>query len=181
MSRFFTRLVLGVLVVLVLASAVGLTMPQTWRVERQILVDAPAPRVFALVNDLGRWPEWTSWNAAADPSLRRTFTAPRTAGVGAGMAWTGDEMGEGRVTIAESVPERLVRYDLQLEHESFMARGAIALAPAQDGVQVTWTSEGDLGMNPLVRLMGPWIEHAVGTDSDQGLAGLKRVAEGRRS
>lgn len=175
------KLGLGLLVVLVLAAGVGLVMPGRWHVERRIAVDAPPQAVFRLVNDLQRWGDWSWWNESLDPSLRRTYQrgAP-TAGVGATMAWTGDEVGEGRMTIVESVPDRLVRYDLVLSHESVVTRGAIALEPRRDGVTVVWTDDGELGMNPLLRLMGPWIEHAIGEDFELGLAGLKREAEARR-
>lgn len=173
-------LALGLLTLLVLASALGLMMPGRWHVERSIVVHAAPPTVFRLVNDLERWAAWSWWNESHDPTLRRSFEpGVPTVGVGAAMAWSGDEIGEGRLTITESVPDRLLRYDLVLEHESFLTRGAIALEPLPAGVKVVWTDDGELGMNPLLRLMGPWVEHAVGEDFERGLAGLKRVAEGR--
>jgi len=172
---------LGLLALLVLAAGLGFMMPGQWHVERSIVVHASPPTVFRLVNDLQRWEDWSWWNAAVDPSLRRSFQrgAP-TAGVGAAMSWTGDEIGEGRLTITESVPDRLLRYDLALERDSLQTRGAITLEPQPGGVKVVWTDDGELGMNPLLRLMGPWVEHAVGEDFERGLAGLKRVAEARR-
>lgn len=176
------KIALGLLTLLLVASALGFMMPGHWHVERSIVVKAAPPTVFRLVNDLQRWAEWSWWNASVDPSLRRSFQrgAP-TAGVGASMAWSGDEIGEGRLTITESVPDRLLRYDLVLEHDSFLTRGSIVLVPQAAGVTVVWTDDGELGMNPLLRLMGPWVEHAVGEDFERGLDGLKRVAEGRRS
>lgn len=175
------KLALGLLALLLVASALGFMMPGHWHVERSIVVQAAPPTVFRLVNDLQRWEEWSWWNASVDPTLRRSFQrgAP-TAGVGAAMAWTGDAVGEGRLTITESVPDRLLRYDLVLEHESFVTRGAIVLEPQVSGVKVVWSDDGELGWNPLLRLMGPWVEHAVGEDFERGLAGLKRAAEGRR-
>lgn len=175
------KLALGLLALLVVASALGLMMPGHWHVERSIVVQAAPSTVFRLVNDLQRWAEWSWWNESVDPSLRRSFErgAP-TAGVGAAMAWSGDEIGEGRLTIVESVPDRLLRYDLVLEHDSFMTHGSIVIDVQAAGVRVVWTDDGELGMNPLLRLMGPSVEHAVGEDFERGLAGLKRVAEGRR-
>jgi uncharacterized protein YndB with AHSA1/START domain len=174
------KLLIGLLVLLAVAAVVGLTMPTTWRVERTAVIAAPAAVVFPLIDDLERWPEWTSWNTSADPSMTRTFKGGKTAGAGAEMAWDGDEVGEGSLTIAESVPGRRVRYELELEQDGFVSHGQIALEPARDGVIVTWSTEGELGLNPLVRLMGPWIERAVGTDFEVGLTGLKRAAEGKR-
>lgn len=176
----FRKLLLGLLVGIAVAAGIGLMMPSQWRVERTVTVAAPISVVFPLINDLRRWPDWTAWDEAQDPSLRRQFGEGPTAGAGATMRWVGDEVGEGRLTIAESVPGRKVGYDLQLEHGGLLARGTIVLVPAQDGVRVTWSTEGELGWSPLERLMGPWIVHAVGSDFDRGLAGLRRVAEGPR-
>lgn len=177
----FRKLALGVFVLLVLAAGVGMVMPGRWHVERRISIDAAPQAVFRLVNDLQRWGDWSWWNETTDPSLRRTYQrGSPTAGVGAEMAWTGDELGDGRLTIVESVPDRLVRYDLVLSHASVATRGAITLEARPRGVTVIWTDDGELGMNPLLRLMGPWIEHAVGEDFELGLTGLKREAEGRR-
>jgi uncharacterized protein YndB with AHSA1/START domain len=170
---------IGLLMLLAAAGCVGMLMPTRWRVERTVVVAAPAAVVFPLINDLRRWPDWTSWSEE-DPSLQRRFDEGPTAGAGAGMSWSGDEVGEGRLTISESVLDRQIRYDLRLAHDGLLSEGAIVLAPTMGGVQVTWSTEGELGWSPLVRLMGPWIEHAVGSDFDHGLAGLKRVAEGRR-
>ena len=172
---------IGLLVLLAATACVGLVMPTQWRVERTVVVAAPAAVVFPLINDLQRWPDWTEWDGAEDPSLQRRFGDGPTAGIGAAMSWTGDEVGEGRLTISESVPDRRIGYDLRLAHDGLLSEGAIVLAPAQGGVRVTWSTGGELGWSPLVRLMGPWIEHAVGSDFDHGLAGLKRVAEGRRT
>ena len=171
---------LGLLGLLVVASALGFMMPGHWHVERSIVVQAAPSTVFRLENDLQRWAEWSWWNETVDPSLRRSFQrgAP-TAGVGAAMAWHGDEIGEGRLTITESVPDRLLRYDLVLEHDSFLTHGTIVIDARASGALVVWTDDGELGWNPLLRLMGPWVEHAVGEDFERGLAGLKRVAEAR--
>jgi hypothetical protein len=57
------------------------------------------------------------------------------------------------------------------------SEGTMTLAPDGDGVKVTWLDAGDLGMNPLFRWFGLFIEHMIGPDFEKGLANLKRVAE----
>lgn len=169
------------LALLVAALCLGAVMPGQWRTERTIEVAASMPEVFFLIDDLQRWPEWTAWSEASDPSLQRRFAEGPTRGAGAAMAWSGDEVGEGRLAITESVPGRYVRYDLQLEQDGLVSHGEISLEQIVGGVRVTWRTEGELGWSPLVRLMGPWIEGAVGADFENGLAGLRRMAEGRRT
>lgn len=174
------KLLIGLLIAVAVATLVGLVMPTQWRVERTTEISATPAEVFVLIEDLQRWPEWTAWNEASDPTLERRFGAGKSAGVGAMMAWTGEAVGEGLLEISESVPGRKIAYELRLEQDGLLSRGTISLAPVQGGVRVTWSTEGELGWSPLVRLMGPWIERAVGSDFDRGLVGLKRAAEGRR-
>ena len=41
----------------------GLILPNHYRVERSILIDAPAARVHPWVEDLQRWPTWATWRS----------------------------------------------------------------------------------------------------------------------
>ena len=68
-------------------------------------IAAPADAVFAQVNDLHKWDAWSPW-AKLDPAAKIAFDGP-DAGQGAAMSWSGnDKVGEGKMTIVESQPER---------------------------------------------------------------------------
>ena len=81
-------LVLGVLAVIVA------TRPSEFRIERATTIAAPAPMVFAQVNDFHKWEAWSPW-AKLDPQVKNSYEgAP--AGQGAVFAWAGnDKVGEG--------------------------------------------------------------------------------------
>ena len=42
---------------------------------------------------------------------------------------------------------------------------------------MTWSNDGDLGNNPLMRWMGLAMDKMVGADFDAGLANLKALAK----
>ena len=76
--------VAAILVVLVIVIA---TRPSEFRVERAATISAPAPVVFAQVNDFHKWEAWSPY-AKRDPGMKKTFEgAP--AGVGAIYTWSG--------------------------------------------------------------------------------------------
>jgi hypothetical protein len=72
--------------------------PSRFRITRKATISAPAPAVFAQVNDFHKWESWSPWEKI-DPALKRTYEgAP--AGTGAIYSWAGNsQIGEGRMTI----------------------------------------------------------------------------------
>ena len=101
--------VAAILVVLVIVIA---TRPTEFRVQRSATIAAPAPVVFAQVNDFHKWDAWSPY-VKRDLGMKKTFEgAP--AGVGAIYTWSGNhEVGEGRTTIIESRPSELIRIKLE--------------------------------------------------------------------
>lgn len=55
--------------------------------------------------------------------------------------------------------------------------GAFELTPQADGVKVVWSDAGDLGMNPLSRWFGLFLDRMIGPDFEKGLSNLKRNLE----
>src|SRR5690554_3447971 len=84
------------------------TRPADFRVTRTANFSASPATLFAQVNDLQKWNDWSPW-AKLDPAAKNTFEGP-TAGEGAIFAWAGNnEVGEGRMTIIESRADELIR------------------------------------------------------------------------
>src|SRR4030095_6776448 len=106
-----------VLVVLVLLLGAGAayvaTRPDAYHVERSTTVDAPAATVFAQIDDLSVWKEWSPWEKK-DPAMKRTMSAT-TSGVGASYSWEGNkEVGKGKMSIVESKPGEKVGTKLEM-------------------------------------------------------------------
>ena len=66
------------------------TRPDSFRIERTILVDAPPEAAFARVNDFHRWTEWSPWEGI-DPAMKRTYGGP-PAGVGTTRSVCGEQI-----------------------------------------------------------------------------------------
>ena len=92
------------LVVIALIAAVlifAATKPDTFRVERSIVIKAPPEKVFPLINNFHQWAEWSPWEHL-DPAMVRSYGGTAE-GKGAVYGWTGDsKVGQGRMEIIDS-------------------------------------------------------------------------------
>src|ERR1700709_1017938 len=92
---------------------VAATRPGTYRVERAVSIEAPAPVVFAQLDDFKAWKAWSPWEGK-DPQMNRTYEGPAR-GVGATYAWQGNsKVGEGKMTISDSQSPVALRLSLEL-------------------------------------------------------------------
>jgi len=169
----FLRVLIGLAIIL---AALSFLLPRHAHVERSVVIAAPAPTVFAYVNDLHQFNKWSPW-AQIDPATQYTFTGPES-GVGATMTWQSEHphVGSGSQEIIESVPNEHVTTLLQFGDEGD-ARSRMELEPEANGTRVTWNFDTDLGFNPLSRYFGLMLDSMVGSNYEQGLAMLKSLVE----
>jgi hypothetical protein len=157
-----------------LVVVVGFLLPRQIHVERSQVIDRPAATVFPLVNSLKRFNEWSPW-ADVDPAAKLTFAGPES-GVGSSLHWEGNKkIGIGTDTIVESVADRHV--GLTLDFGGSQATSSINLVAEGAGTKVTWTLDLDVGVNPLGRYAGLFMDRMIGPDYERGLARLKVLAE----
>ncbi len=150
--------------------------PSETRVTRSTLISAPPAAAFLQVNDLDRW-QAVSPYAKMDPKAKTTFTGPR-AGKDAALAWDGRRIGAGRMTVIESQPGRLVRYQLDFLRP-FKSTGfaEFTFEPAGTQTAVTWTMHG--AKNFLSKAMGLVVnmDRMIGQQFESGLVSIKAAAE----
>ncbi len=171
------KISLGVLAGLIAVLLLGsLLISPRWQVERSIDISVAQDVVFPYVNNLSKWPEWTSWYQH-EPKPVTHYSGPPE-GVGARSAWQ-DASGQGEMGISVSVPDWGITYDLSFEHGEFVARGEILLAPMAQGsgTRVTWRTRGDSGMNPLAKYFQLVMNRLIGADFQKSLGNLKRMLE----
>ena len=164
----------AIVVVLVVVIAMR---PTEFRVERTATISAPAPAVFAQVNDFRQWEAWSPY-AKRDPGMKKSFEgAP--AGVGAIYTWSGNhEVGEGRTTIIESRPSELIRIKLEFVRPFVGTSTAeFTFRPEGGRTAVTWSLEGRNSFPAKAMSLVMNMDTMIGGDFEKGLAQLKAIAE----
>jgi effector-binding domain-containing protein/uncharacterized protein YndB with AHSA1/START domain len=154
--------------------AVGIFLPSRAHIEREILIDAPAATVFALVNDFHQIGKWSPWQKT-DPNARFEISGPRR-GVGAMLAWNGDIVGQGSQRIVESIPYEKVVSELDLGGPG-STTATFSLRPSEAGTTVAWSFDASFGLNLLGRYAGLMFDSIIGDDYESGLENLKSMAE----
>ena len=173
-----TLAIIGVVVVVAIAGVLlyAATKPDSFRVQRTVLINAPSDKVFPLINDVKAFTTWSPFDKK-DPAMKRTFGAV-TAGKGATYAWEGNkDVGQGSMEIVESGPRKvLIKLDIVKPFEAHnMAE--FLLEPKGDSTSVTWAVYGP---SPYMsKVMGTFmnIDDMIGRDFEKGLADLKAAAE----
>jgi len=175
------KTLIGIAGVLVVFAAVAATRRSTYHVERKLAVAAPPDLVFGVLNDLHRFAGvlvlFGSPLETADPNMKKTFEGP-AAGVGQSYAWSGKDVGTGRMTIEESVPGQKVRITLEfVKPMASTAACALTLAGTPTGSLVTWSMDGN--HNFIGKAFGMFMDmdKMLGGDIEKGLARLKTAAE----
>jgi len=169
----------GIIVAVSLLGVLGVaaTRPDTLRVVRTTLVQAPPEKIFGFINDFRRWSAWSPYEAK-DPDMRRTFGGI-TAGKGAVYEWDGDRnVGQGRMELVEVVPpsRATIKLDLVRPMEGHNVV-VFTLAPLDGQTKVTWAM--DAPMPFASKLMSIFInmDTMIGKDFETGLASLKTLSE----
>ena len=173
------KILIGVAVVVAALAGYVATRPSEFSVSRSATFAAPAPLVFAQVNELKRWEGWSPWQKK-DPQAKNSYAGPAS-GTGASMSWAGNkEVGVGRMTIAESRPNELVRFKLEF-FEPFAATNSAEFAFKQEGgrTAVTWTMRGQNNFVGKAMCLVFDMDQMVGGDFEAGLAGIKAIVEKR--
>jgi len=178
------KILIGVVGVLVVFIAVVATRRSAYHVERKLAIAAPPDLVFAVLNDLHQFAGvlvlfGTQWEKI-DPDMQKTFEGP-AAGVGQSYAWNSKkEVGQGKMTIEESVPGQKVGIKLEfVKPMKSTSICALTLARTPSGSTVTWSMDGN--HNFIGKAFGMFMnmDNMLGSDIEKGLAQLKTVAEAR--
>lgn len=149
---------------------------KTFRVERSIVIDAPAGTIFPCIDDFHAWADWSPYEKM-DPDLAKTYSGPQR-GKGAAYAWVGKKAGSGSMEITQSdAPSKVV---IKLEFTKPMTAHNTAeftLTPQGAGTQVTWAMYGPNTLMSKVMGLFFTMDKLVGPQFEEGLENLKRLTE----
>jgi uncharacterized protein YndB with AHSA1/START domain len=151
--------------------------PSNFRIERSASFAAPAEKVFAHLNDFHAWGDWSPW-AKLDPNCKESFDGP-TSGKGATFSWAGNsEVGVGKMTIVESVPNERIRIRLEfVEPMAGVSETTFTLKPQGDKTHLTWTMSGENNFVCKAMCVFMDMDKMLGSEFEKGLNSLKEVVE----
>jgi hypothetical protein len=173
MLKKFILIVCGLLTSLALA---GFMLPNDFKVVRSIDMQGVSPaQVFKAVNQLENWKHWGVW-FKRDPNMKVEYLGEKE-GVGSKNKWISVTEGSGEMEIFKSELNQLIQYRLHFPDFDMTSIGTIRIRQTSDGVQVTWSDEGQLGMNPVNRYFGLMLDGMIGPDFEQGLKNLEQYAK----
>lgn len=173
---FKSLLLLAVLLVIFLI--VGMMLPEKLQLERSIVVNATADRVYPYVSNFHLRNQWSPW-AKIDQDTVYRFEGEEQ-GVGAIMHWSSEhpQVGKGsqkiiQATAGQSVKSVLVFAGMGKAHSSF------TLSEDQGATKLTWGFAMHFGYNIPGRIFGLWMKDEIAKTYDQGLLSLKQLVEAR--
>ena len=167
-------IVLAVLILGVIAAA--LLKSPDYRVERSLVIAAPAEKLFPWFDNHKKFNEWNPW-MKMDPEAKNTYTGPE-AGVGAVASWEGPKTGKGSATITESKPnERIVERMDWLEPMQGVSTVEFTFKPEGEGkTKVTWAMYGtNEGLLAKVMSVVMDCESMCGPEFEKGLADVAKL------
>ena len=139
--------------------------------------------MFGVVDDLATWKDWSPWDKR-DPAMKKTLTATTT-GVGASYSWEGNkDVGKGKMAkIVDSRPNERAALKLEfIEPFQSVAEVSFAFKPdSVDSTKVAWAMDGKHNFISKAMCVVKPMDKMIGPDFEQGLSGIKRVAEARKA
>jgi effector-binding domain-containing protein len=166
-------LVIAGLIVLLLL--VGFVLPAKLEVSKSVTINAPASAVFDEINDLKRWETWQYWNTL-DPEMKITY-GEKTVGTGASYSWEGPKLGDGNLTLNESVPDKSI--SIAMEFGGNPSTGLYALESNGENTNLNLNFYKDAGMNPIGRWINVFMKGEIEKSFDYAGEKIKGIAEAK--
>ncbi len=153
----------------------SITQPDTFRVQRTALINAPQDKIHGILTDLRRGAEWSPFEK--NKTMKKTFSGPE-AGPGSALAWEGDsESGAGKLTIAQVTPSKIT---LNLDMIKPMSASNIVeydLAAQGNATNVTWSMHGPMNIISKVMCTFTSLDKMIGGEMEKGLRDLDMLAQ----
>jgi len=150
------------------------TKPDDFAYQRSTTINAPADKIFPLINDLKAMSTWSPFEK--DPTMKREFSGPNA---GPGQVYVfADKCSAGDVSVLAAVPNEAVSMRLKMT-KPFACDNSVqfTLVPNGSGTSVTWAMSGKQPY--MAKLMSTFIncEKMCQKQFDEGLATLKSMSE----
>lgn len=138
--------------------------------EKSIRINAPVDQVFDKLQDFHHWPAWSPW-LIMEPGV-----AVNVQPDGQHYSWEGNRIGAGNMTVANSVANQRIDYDLVfLKPWKSKAKVYFTTKAVGNETEVAWGMNSSLPF--FMFFMKKLMVAAVGMDYERGLLMLKDYCE----
>lgn len=171
--KFLKILAIIFLVIFALFMALA---PTEIDVTESIKIDAHPDVVYAQINNVKNWQEWSPWKKA-DPSMEVTL-GDKIEGVGANYSWVSEQMGNGSFKIAKAETNKSQVQEISMmDGEPFNAR--FDMETSEEGkVTLSWSMKNEIGFMDLGgRIFGFVAPMMLSESFKSGLNDIKTIAE----
>ena len=142
-----------------------LALPRHVSIERSARMEAAPEAVIELAASNAGYQAFNPYKDL-DPDLRVEMFGPAS-GVGSGFTFESKD-GAGQQIVAGVTADQ-VTFDLDLGPLG-QPTPAISAITVDGATEVTWTMDMDLGLNPVFRVMGLFMDGMIGPNFELGLA-----------
>jgi len=148
--------------------------PVAYRVTRSARIDKPVGEVFAAVDNLEGWPQWSPWLYVEPGAKVEVRGDGRT--VGSSYSWEGELVGKGEIEIVRIDAPTGLELEIRFE-KPFKSKAQVTFSfgEKEGETEVTWSMNGRIPI-AMRKTMVAWI----GMDYERGLAMLKALVESGR-
>jgi effector-binding domain-containing protein len=160
---------------------VSFFLPGSYHVERSIVINADAAVPFNLAKDFKEWDKWSPWHKI-DTLMAKTYSETQGE-TGSWYTWDSKnpDAGKGKITITSIKLNEFIENEMAFEGMGTVV-ATYKFEPAEGGVKVTWTLDGDgKGMPWYMMVPAKYVnlmmDGMVGKDYEKGLAKLKELSE----
>lgn len=162
--------------ILLLIVVGGLLLPSQYKIERNININSSISEVENYIIDLRKWEQWSYMSSRKDTSIVFNYQQ-NNIGPHSSAKWKSDFMGEGILRIYDYKPAQNIYYELIIQENDHKINGTFFIDSTEKGINVRWLDYGDLGINPIARIFGLFMEKYIGQDQENSLNELKKVIE----
>jgi len=167
-----TQIITLSIAVLALLVAGTYLLPRQVQVQRQATVPLSPSAILALAGSNSGYQRFNPYRTS-DPQLKVSLFGPDS-GVGSGFHFESKD-GKGSQTVA-SVSDTAVDFKIDLGPMGQPTQ-RIETRPGPTGTTVVWTMQADMGMNPIGRVMGMFLDKMVGPQFETGLKNMSQITQ----
>lgn len=173
--KFLKWLSIVLIVIIALFFIIPLFLPSSFHIERSTIIEKPVNIVFQTAIDMNQRAKWDPW-LEVDPEATINITMKQEI-IGSGYSWNGEIIGEGKITIQEFVPDKLIKSEIEfIAPQSMKADISWDFENIGKATKSTWSFEGTLSY-PFEKWVGIFMDKSMGPQFEKGLSNFKLLVE----